>query len=331
MRWRYATTCAVALIAITVAPALLLLAQTPAQISVDVQLVTVDVTVDDASGKPISSLKQQDFTVLEDGEPRTIQSFSPAETPYNILLLFDRSTSTQGQWPFLLRAISRFITQLPDQHRIALAAFDDETEMIMKWQNARDFSNQAFRSIPTANGGSHVYEAVEWATTQFKGATGRRGVIVFTDGVDNQLSNKLVSFDRDRKPSIATPERDGGFQKMLRAVAQSGMFVYFVAVNTDKNFDPRLPKNDFDLLQRAAGRERMEITASRSNGTLHLPRSIDDVGALYEKIGKELGDSYSLGFRPGKIARDGSFHRIEVRVRDAAMRVTQSREGYNAR
>jgi Ca-activated chloride channel family protein len=284
-----------------------------------------------ASVKPIPSLSRADFSIFEDGAPREIQSFSPAETPYNILLLFDRSASTQGQWPFLLRAISRFITELPDQHRIALAAFDDKPEMIMNWQSAREFAKQAFRTIPTDNAGTDLYQAVEWAAGQFKGAAGRKGIILLTDGVDNRLSRKLVSFDRDRNPSIAPPQQDGDFQKMLRTVSQSGMLIYFVAVNTDKNLDPRLPKNSFDLLQRTAARQRMEIAAERSNGTLHLPRSIEDVGALYQKIGNELGNSYSVGFRPGKVAQDGAFHRIEVRVKDKDMRVTQSREGYYAR
>jgi VWFA-related protein len=306
-------------------------AQTPMQLSVDVQMVTLDVSVDDPSGKPINNLVREDFSVLEDGQPREITSFSSAETPYNILLLFDRSSSTQGQWPFLLRAISRFITQLPDQNRIALGAFDDKQEMIMPWMTARDFARQAFRSIPTENGGTRLYEAIEWATAQFKGTQGRKGVIVLTDGVDSRLSKELVRFDKDRNPSIVGPEQDSGFQRMLRAVAQTGTLLYFVGVNTDKNLDPRLPPNSFDLLQRTAGRERMEIAASRSNGTVHLPRRIEEVGELYERIGTELGNSYSIGFRPGKIVRDGSQHSIEVRVRDKNLRVTQSREGYYAR
>jgi Ca-activated chloride channel family protein len=306
------------------------LAQNPLQLSIDVQEVTLNVHVDDASKKPVTNLTREDFSVFEDGVQREISNFASAETPYNILLLFDRSSSTQSQWPFLLRAISRFITQLSDQHRIALAAFDDKPEMIMPWQTARDFARQAFRSIPTENGGTDVYQAVEWATAQFKGAQGRKGVILLTDGVDNRLSEKLVSFDRERNPRIATPAQDGDFQRMLRTVASSGVFIYFVAVNTDKNLDPKMPKNAFDFQQRTAARERMEIAANRSNGTVHLPRGIEDVGELYEKIAKELGNSYSLGFRPAKIARDGSFHPIEVRVRDKSLQVTQSRDGYYA-
>src|SRR5262245_42294430 len=64
------------------------------QLKVEVQAIPVNVLVDDATGKPITNLVREDFTVLEDGQQREIQSFESAETPYNILLLFDRSSST---------------------------------------------------------------------------------------------------------------------------------------------------------------------------------------------------------------------------------------------
>src|SRR4051812_46206385 len=85
--------------------------QNAGQLSIDVQEVSVNVYVDDASRKPITTLSREDFSVFEDGKPREISNFASAETPYNILLLFDRSSSTQSQWRFLLSAISRFITQ----------------------------------------------------------------------------------------------------------------------------------------------------------------------------------------------------------------------------
>ena len=102
-------------------------------------------------------------------------------------------------------------------------------------------------------------------------------------------------------------------------------------MNTDQNPDVREPPNDFGLKQRMAARLRMEAIAERSNGALHLPKQIRDVGALYEKIGKELGYSYSLTFAPGRTTRDGAYHRIEVRLRDKSLHVTPSREGYYSR
>jgi Ca-activated chloride channel family protein len=300
------------------------------RIKVDVELVTLDVYVDDQTGKPITSLAREDFMLFEDGNEREIRSFDSAENPYNILLLFDRSASAEDQWPFLARAIARFVSQLEDRHRVALAAFDEKPEMLVNWSSPSQFSRQAV-PILLENSGTKVYRAIEWATEQLRDIKGRKGVIVLTDGIDNQLSSSLVSFDKQRNPTIAPPEADRDFQKMLRAVMQSRIPFYFVAVNTDQNPDPRTPPNSFDLQQRAAARLRMEIVANQSNGSLRLPTELQQLSGLYEKIGRELGHSYSLGFGPANAARDGSLHRVEVRLRDKSLRVTQSRESYYAR
>jgi hypothetical protein len=217
---------------------------------------------------------------------------------------------------------------MPDQHRIALAAFDDKPEMLMKWNNPGEFKRQSF-NLKEDSGGSNVYRALEWGAQELRGIKGRRGMIVFTDGVDNLLSNKLVTFDKNRTPSIAAPGDDPDFQRMLRTVSGSGP-IYFVAVNTDQNPNPDAVPNAFDEMQRKAARIRMSIVANRSNGVLHLPQKIEDVGSLYERIGHELGYAYTVGFAPKVVAHDDSFHRIEIRTADKTLHVTTSKEGYNA-
>jgi Ca-activated chloride channel family protein len=305
--------------------------QEPLQLSVNVQSMALDVYVDDASGRPVTNLRVDDFAVFEDGQPREIRAFESAENPYNILLLFDRSSSTEEQWAYLTKALSRFLERLPNQHRVAVAAFDDKAEMLYNWTSAREFSRRSI-AIHSNNAGTNLYGALEWAAQELRKIKGRKGVIVFTDGVDNRLSKKLVSFDRNGTPSVADMEDDDDFQKMLRTVTASAPNpFYFVAVNTDQNPDPREPYNSFNEKQRRAARLRMQLVADRSNGVLHLPRQMEDVEALYATIGQELGNSYSLAFTPGKAPADGSFHRIEVRVRDRSLKVTQSREGYYAR
>ena len=308
---------------------LVTLAQGPAQVKVDVQLVTLDVYVDTTVGKPVTNLGREDFALFEDGEPREIRNFESAENPYNILLLFDRSSSTEEQWPFLVRAVSGFVQQLPPQHRVALAAFDDKPVMLSGWKSAADFNKQGFE-IGTENSGTDVYGALEWASQELRRVKGRKGAIVFTDGVDNRLSKRLVSFDRNGTPSIAPMDSDKDFQKVLRTLAQNQTPIYFVAVNTDRNAAPETALNSFEMKQREAARLRMEAVANRSNGVVHLPKQIQDVAGLYDRIGKELGHSYSLSFTPGKAATAGSYHRIEVRLRDKSMRATPSREGYYA-
>jgi Ca-activated chloride channel homolog len=305
-------------------------AQEPYKLRVEVPLVSLEVFVDDVTGKPITNLTREDFTVFEDGQPREIRNFASAETPFNILLLFDRSSSTSNQWQFLMQAVSRLMQQLPDHHKIALAAFDSEPKMLMDWRNPRTTSRENL-TIRVENAGTNVYKALEWAARELRGLKGRKGVIVFTDGIDNRIAKDLVKFDANNNPKIPPPAEDRDFIKAVEAVMQAAAPFYFVAVNTDVNSGPGILTTGFELQLRQQARLRMELAADRSNGYIHFPKSLEDIGGLYERIGHELGNSYSLGFSPSSTVKDGKFHKVEIRVRDKNLRVTQSRDGYHAR
>src|ERR1044072_2435117 len=89
-------------------------------LKVDVPWVSVDVTVTDHSGKTVGDLKLEDFRIFENGIPQEIYSFNPISAPYNVLLMFDRSGSTEHKWLFMERAVGRLIANLRPQDRIAL-------------------------------------------------------------------------------------------------------------------------------------------------------------------------------------------------------------------
>jgi VWFA-related protein len=49
----------------------------------------------------------------------------------------------------------------------------------------------------------------------------------------------------------------------------------------------------------------------------------------FQQISDELRSQYSLGYRPLNAARDGSYRKIDVRIRQGGLRV-QARRGYYA-
>src|SRR3989442_14761038 len=98
-------------------------------------MVFVDVAVFDVNNKPLTSLGMEDFLVYEDGVRQQIRNFSPVATPYNILLLFDRSGSTQNQWTLMQSAVAGFLGNLRAQNRSAGGAFDADFELLSAWQN----------------------------------------------------------------------------------------------------------------------------------------------------------------------------------------------------
>src|SRR5580658_1233752 len=86
--------------------------QSEGQITVGVQLVLLEVTVKDKSGKVMDGLEMKDFVVREDGAEQRIANFSRDELPLDVALVVDTSASIrpffsqlQGATATALRAL----------------------------------------------------------------------------------------------------------------------------------------------------------------------------------------------------------------------------------
>jgi len=311
-------------------------------LKIDVPFVSVDVNVVDPTGKARTDLPQDAFEVYENGIRQDLRVFLPVSTAYNVLLLFDRSGSTQDKWPLMQRAVAGFIASLRAQDRIAIAAFDSQLEMQLPWTSDRE---KAFRILPqliqgSRIGGTEFYAAVARALRrEFPKLTGRRALVVLTDGRDTSLYRDLVNKNR-----LLEPKAERIFQNVLKVARSQRIPIYFVAFNTDKNLEPNLiggdeyrslrvifPKSNVADHYVAAVRQRMEQLAESSGGRMLYPERLEDIVPVYQQIGQELGMSYSLGYVSSNGSADGSFRKIEVRTRDINLRLLQSRNGYYAK
>src|SRR5262245_13580672 len=311
-------------------------------LKVDVPFVSVDVTVQDEGGKLIKDMSADAFAVYENGVRQEIVHFLPVSTPYNILLLFDRSGSTQDKWLLMQRAVAGFIASLRPQDRIAIATFDYEVEIQVPWTSDR---RDALRALPqlirtSRIGGTDFYESVEQTLRRdFKKASGRRALVVLTDGRDTSLYKDAVNRNR-----LLDPKDDRNYQRLLRLARTQRIPIYFVAFNTDKNLQPNMiggdeyrslkvifPHSSLPDRYLRGVRARMEEVAEAAGGRMLYPQRLEDIVPLYQEIGSELGTSYTIGYISSNRITDGSFRRIEVRAKKAEVRLAQSRNGYHAK
>jgi Ca-activated chloride channel homolog len=304
--------------------------------------VFADVIVQDNSGKVIADLRQDAFDVYEDGIRQEIRYFTPVSTPYDILLLFDRSGSTQDKWPLMQRAVAGFIANLRRQDRISIAAFDSELQSQLRWTGDQQKALLALPQLiqPLKIGGTDFYGAVEQSLRrEFAKTTGRRALVVLTDGRDTSIYRELMQRNR-----LLEPEEDRRFQRVLKAARSQRIPVYVIAFNTDKNLEPnRVGADEYRNLQvvfpgsplpqqyLTGIRKRMEELADVSGGRILYPERLEDIIPLYRQISRELGTSYTVGYVSSRTEKDGTFRKIDIRTHDPALHVTQSRSGYYAR
>jgi Ca-activated chloride channel homolog len=301
---------------------------------VDVGLVSLDVTVMDPQNQPVTSLRERDFAVYEDGEEQEIKHFSALDTPYNILLLFDRSSSTEDQWRTMQRAASAFIRNLRPQDRVALASFEDGITMLSGWNESRSQADQALEGLLKRGpgGGTNLYWSLERATQrEFRGIQGRRAVVVLTDGRDNVLIRQTMATSLPK-----SAQNDPGFLHTLAVLRAARVPIYFVALNTDKNpddlgneyynLDYRFPTSGAARAFLTETRKRMEMMADATGGRVFFPKRVQAIVPVYDQISRDMSTAYSIGYISTHGSEHGRSHTIEVRVRRSTVR--QSRETY---
>ena len=184
-------------------------------VSVDVNVVTLAVTVRDKKGKVVTNLTKDDFVLEEDGKPQSVRYFNQEKNlPLTLGLLVDTSMSERDNLGRERAASRTFLDQmitLP-KDRAFVVHFDREVELLqdLTADHARlekavgeldaqqavtainDQDNGS--SLPRHGAGTLLYDAMFLACDEImKKQTGRKAIVVLTDGEDKGSEETLNS------------------------------------------------------------------------------------------------------------------------------------------
>ena len=271
-------------------------------LKIDTELVNLNVRVVDRNNRPVNSLQEGDFRVMEDGVPQKIEFFSRSEIPTNYSLVLDNSGSLRSQLEKVIEAGKIIV----DTNRK-----DDETSIIRFVSRDKITVEQPF----TANkqdlddtldnlyieGGQTaiidaVYLAVQQVTDYEKSLSAadrkRRAIILVTDGED-----------RDSYYNEA---------QLFELLKESDVQIYVVGfigeLSKEGGFISKIPQS-----KAKAFLERM---ATDTGGKAYFPGSVSELPEIAKNIGSELRTQFSIGYLPTNDKPDGTFRNIKVMVND---------------
>jgi Ca-activated chloride channel homolog len=182
-------------------------------VRIDTSLVTVPVTVADRYGKYVPNLRREEFHVFEEGVEQKIAYFAAVNQPFTVILLIDTSGSTRFRLEDIQDAAIDFVRQLKPEDSVMVMSFDDRIDVLSKPTTDREVVNRALRRTRTG-GGTRLYDAVDAILTKhLQTITGRKAVVLFTDGVD-------------------TTSRHASYNSTLRAAEESDAPIYSVDYDT---------------------------------------------------------------------------------------------------
>lgn len=278
----------------------LLVAPVFGQFRVATELVSVYATVQEPSGRLVPDLRETDFEITDNGRPQQIALFSSAASPFSVVLLLDRSASMVQHRELIRDAAAAFIDRMKPEDQARIGSINTRiTIMPTGFTSDRPALFEALAK-PVGGGASPVWVAVDQSLTALYGLSGRRVILLLSDGRD--------------EPSGYYPTST--FKAVADRVRRSGVMVYAVGFPLAGN-GGRLQKPD----------RKLRDLASLSGGGYFEMAATADLPSLFSRVAEELHHQYWLGFVPPK--RDGRFHEIKVKVKRPGM-TARARPSYLA-
>lgn len=286
------------------------------QIHVSTGVVHMVVTVMDRHNHFITDLNENDFKVLEDGQPQKIEFFSrETDLPLRIALLLDTSNSIRPRLQFEQDAAVDFLSTVlrRGKDEAFLMTFDNEPEVIQDYTDEIADLADAIRR-QRAGGGTALDDAICMASQKLANAPPPQGpdtdvrhvIVLISDGNDT-LS--------DHAPSDA-----------MEAVLRSEASIYAISTNTDwLSIDDESNPSKYHVV---GGDKVLQQFSNETGGRVFFPYRIDDLAQSFTDIGSELRSQYFIAYAPANPAASG-FHKIDVETDRKGLTV-RTRKGYYA-
>jgi len=174
-----------------------------AQFRGGVDLVEVYVTVMDAGNRPVSDLTADDFTVTEDGRAQSIAAFAAGDVPLAVAVALDHSFSVSSrQLTEMTTGAERFLEALAAGDEAMILSIGSRTEALTRLSTDRGPAVSALRGLEPW-GTTPLYDAVVEAITGIDASSGRRALILLSDGVERYSTTTAAAMiDEARRRNV---------------------------------------------------------------------------------------------------------------------------------
>jgi Ca-activated chloride channel family protein len=266
---------------------------------VEVEIVSVKVSVCDPLGRYVTGIGKEHFKVYEDNVEQEIVHFNQEAAPISAGLIFDvsRSMGDNSNIKKAKNAISRFLQSGNSADEYFLVTFNTKTNLAKSFTDeGAAVQNEAAFQKP--GGSTALYDAVYRGLDEIKkGSHEKKALIIITDGEDNS--------------SRYTGAEIRDFAKEM------DVQVYGIGEEGDLGY----------------GRGEILNIAKLTGGRAFFPNNFNELDYYIDLIHDELRSQYVLGYLPTNKVHDGKWRRIKVKLdalKGLPKLVVHAKEGYNA-
>lgn len=269
------------------------------------RLVVLHVSVRDRSGRYVTGLTKDAFTVIDDGQPQAVEMFSADDVPATVGLLVDNSSSMAPSRERVIAASVAFAGSSHPRDEVFVLTINEHVReawppTIIAESPPHVFA-AAITSAITARGMTAIYDGIlDGLRRVQRGAHTRQVLILVSDGGDNASRARV--------------------EDVMREAHASDAVIYTVGL-----IDTLMADGNPRLLRRLA---------RGTGGESFQPRRTDDVPRAFESIARDIRSAYTLAYAPTQGTASAAGRRRTVRVyvrsQDGRPLRVRTRDGYFA-
>jgi len=254
------------------------------RIKVNVNLVLLPVTITDFMNRPVIGLEKDNFKVFEGKELQDIRHFSGEDIPVSLGVIFDTSGSMSSKIDRAREAVVEFLKTANPEDEFFMIAFSDEPQQLSDFMNSvEEIQGRLLYTVP--KGRTALLDAIYLGIEKMRQAKyQKKALLIISDGGDNR-----------------SRYTEGEIRNLVK---EADVLIYAIGIY-DNYFPTEEERLGPQLLDDIA-----QITGGRAF-TVENPKDLEDVA---KKIGIELRNQYLLGYRPKNFARDGKWHKVNVKL-----------------
>ena len=251
---------------------------------VTTRAVSVSAIVSDEGGHYVRGLPPEAFRLYDDGKLQKVETFDATDSPLSAALVLDISGSMLFKMTEARKAAHRFLDALRPDDEVALLTFNSTIVGTVDFTKDRAPLHAAVDAARTT-GETALYDVCAASLQRLKKRSGRKALVLFTDGEDNRSRlavDQLITMARASEVSIY-------------AVAQG--------VNEARTL-----------------RTFLDRMADETGGRSYFIGEINRLPGAFDEIVAELRSQYYMTYTPeNPVPR--SWHQIDVKVDRSGMRV----------
>lgn len=262
-------------------------------ISVDVNVVNMDVVVMDRNGNPIGGMERQHFKVFDDNVEQKITAFTTVETPLTVVIVVEFTPFTV-YYENIYSSVGGFVQSLRDTDWAALVAYGANPMLITDFTRNKNQLFDGLRSLrnPT-NSERGMYDAIYDTLQKLEKVDGKKAIFLLSTGLDS-ISRHTYG---------ETLKKAQGSETMIYAV---GLTTIYRLYNPNLRID--------DSVELTMADNQLNQFATATGGSAFFPRFESEYPDIYQSMSNQLRNQYNLSFISQK--KDGKLHKIRVDVQD---------------